>query len=130
MFQPFLLQMLLIHQRQGPVEVIWEVTGQWTIVEMHEAVLLVCCPPDSAASPCGPGEPGTVRRERRGKGEGVGGQGWRIRRRVNWCLGLGHFFAVMFSFCLNAGIWTTYSHIFIHNIGAELSKRHLAVICM
>ena len=34
--------------------------------------------------------------EGRGEGqeEGVGGQGGRMRRRVNWCLGLGHFFAV------------------------------------
>ena len=46
-------------------------------MEMHEAVLLICCPPDTAASPCGPGEPGTaaLERQRRGRGGGAVGEG-------------------------------------------------------
>lgn len=42
------------------MELIWQMTRQRPPVQMHKAVLLIGHPLELAASPFGPGEPGTA----------------------------------------------------------------------
>ena len=60
--------MLLLHKFECTVELVWEVTGQWTPVKVNHAVVLVGLPLQLAVLLVGPGKPGTGKREEEGDG--------------------------------------------------------------
>lgn len=58
-------QMLLLHQCECTVKLVWEVTGQWPSVEVDQAIVLIGCPLQLAVRLVRPWKPGAVSQGRR-----------------------------------------------------------------